>query len=90
MNIKSKTGNSISRRKILPLIGSSLIIPFLGFSKSNVVQSMIQTETDDAYQILLKSDGTTVKVKKSDLNSATIVKRNTSTKSLLNWIHKKI
>lgn len=77
----------ISRRGILPLLGSGLLIPFLGFGKTN--DSETSSPQDEEYQTLLKPDGTTVKVKVSALKKSKVVKKNVSNKSFLNWLDKK-
>ena len=79
-SIKKK---QISRRSIFPLLGSSLLIPFLGFSNNKT------TVSDEEYETLLKPDGSTVKVKVSTLKKSKIVKKNISNKSLLNWLVRK-
>ena len=86
MKDKSRKGTKISRRGMLPLLGGSLLIPFLGFSNS-VTNSIPE---DEEYTTLLKADGTAVKVKTSTLNKSKIVKKNISNKSFLNWLGKKL
>jgi len=89
MKNKSRKKLPISRRKILPLLGSTLLLPFLGLSK-NLSTNKYNSQNDDSeYQTLLRPDGTTVKVKKSVLNDAEIVKKNISNQSLLNWLGRK-
>lgn len=88
MENKSGKGKKISRRGILPIIGSGLLVPFLGFGNSDDTQQKI-VDNDEEYQTLLKPDGTTVKVKVSALQKANIVKENISNKSFLNWLDKK-
>ena len=56
----------ISRRGILAILGSSLLIPFLGFGKTINEEILISTK-DEEYQTLLKPDGTIVKVKVNTL-----------------------
>lgn len=74
----------ISRRGMLPLLGSGLLIPFLGFGKTpNIIRE------DEEFKILLKPDGTTVKVKTSVLENSKVVKKNVSNSSFLNWLDKK-
>lgn len=87
MKKKFRKGKQISRRSVLPILGGSLLIPFLGFgnNKSNIIDS-----SEDEFQTLLKPDGTTVKVKVSTLNKSKVVKKNMSNKSLLNWLGKKL
>ena len=88
MKNKSRKGKQISRRSILPILGSSLLIPFLGFSKP-VVDEIVDAE-DEEYQTLLKPDGTTVKVKVSTIQKSKTIKKNISNKSFLNWLGKKL
>ena len=85
---KSKKGVNISRRNILPILGSGLLIPFLGFGNTEVAEQN-QLEENEESQTLLKADGTTVKVKVSTLKRSKIVKKNITNKSFLNWLGKK-
>ena len=87
MKEKSKKGKQISRRGMLPLLGSTLLIPFLGFGSDNNSEPIASEE--DEYQTLLKPDGTAVKVKASTLKKSKVVKKNISNKSFLNWLGKK-
>lgn len=89
--MEKKTGkeNKISRRGVLPIIGSGLLIPFLGFGNSKNADLVLPDEKEE-YQTLLKPDGTAVKVKVSTLKKSKIVKKNISNKSFLNWLGKKI
>jgi hypothetical protein len=82
-NKNNKT--QISRRGFLPLLGSGLILPLLGFGKPT---KAISDDNED-YQTLLKPDGTTVRVKKSVLANSTIIEKNMSNKSLLGWLKNK-
>lgn len=88
MKEKSKKGKQISRRGMLPLLGSTLLIPFLGFGSNNNSEPIASEE--DEYQTLLKPDGTAVKVKVSALKKSKVVKKKISNKSFLNWLGKKI
>ncbi len=88
MKSKSRKGKQISRRGILPILGSSLLIPFLGFSKP--INDEIINSEDEEYQTLLKPDGTSVKVKVSVLKKSKVIKKNISNKSFLNWLNKKL
>lgn len=66
------------------MLGSGLLIPFLGFGKTpNIIRE------DEEFKILLKPDGTTVKVKTSVLENSKVVKKNVSNSSFLNWLDKK-
>ncbi|WP_445731320.1 hypothetical protein [Mariniflexile sp.] len=79
--------NHISRRNILPILGGSLLLPFLGFG-SNVTDSS-ETEDNGEYKILLRKDGTTVKVKTSTLKALKSEEKNISNNSLYNWLKDK-
>tara|TARA_R110000868_G_scaffold114364_3_gene306562 strand:- start:3749 stop:4015 length:267 start_codon:yes stop_codon:yes gene_type:complete len=87
MKDQSRKGKNISRRGILPLLGSGLLIPFLGFGKTDITETA--TAEDEAYQTLLKPDGTTVKVKVSTLKNSKVIKKNISNSSFLDWLNKK-
>jgi len=78
----------ISRRGLLSILSSSIFIPFLGFGNSD---NKISIEPNiDEYEILLKPDGTTVKVKKSVLNKSKVIEKNISNKSFLSWLGRKL
>jgi hypothetical protein len=76
--------NKFTRRGFLPILGGSLLLPFLGKAKPQ--DAAVQ---EDEYEILLKPDGTPVKVRKSALKKSKTVKKKISNKSLLNWLGKK-
>ena len=80
-------GKKISRRGFLPILGSTLLIPFLGFGNSIDQETSVPEE--DEYQTLLKPDGTAVKVKISTIKKSKIIKENISNKSFLSWLGKK-
>ncbi len=88
MKNKSRKGKQISRRGVLPILGSSLLIPFLGFGNSKDDKNL--TDENEEYQTLLKPDGTVVKVKVSTLKKSKIIKKNISNNSLLNWLGRKL
>ena len=90
MNNKSKKGTKISRRGILPILGSTLLIPFLGFGKSAQDEITILDEEREEYQTLLKPNGTSVKVKVSTVQNSKVIKKNISNKSFLNWLGRKL
>ena len=87
MKDNTRKGRQISRRGILPIIGSTLLIPFLGFGNSTTQETVGPEE--DEYQTLLKPDGTAVKVKMSTIKKSKIIKENISNKSFLSWLGKK-
>ena len=89
---KSRKRNQISRRGILPILGSALLMPFLGLGNpiNNEIIRADEDKKEEEYQTLLKPDGTTVKVKVSTIKKSKIVKQNISNKSFLNWLGKKL
>lgn len=87
MTGKSKKGNPISRRGILPILGSSLLIPFFGMGKP-IDDKLIETEEEE-FQTLLKPDGTIVKVRVDVLKKSKVIKKNINNKSFLKWLGKK-
>jgi len=91
MKNKSSKGKQISRRGILPILGGSLLLPFLGFGNS-ITDATIdnQDKEEEEYQTLLKPDGTTVKVKVSTIKKSKVINENISNKSFLNWLGKKL
>lgn len=82
--MKNKKGKILSRRGILPLLGGSLIIPFLGIGKTakNVVE-------EDEYETLIKPDGTAVKVKSSTVKQSKVIKSSLSNSELKSWLDNK-
>ncbi len=76
--------NKFTRRGFLPILGGSLLLPFLGEARPK----KIEQDSED-FEILLKPDGTSVKVKKSALKNADVVGKKISNKKLLNWLGKK-
>lgn len=89
MKHTTKKENQLSRRGFIPIIGSALLLPFLGFSKSENNETPIVADNEE-YQTLLKPDGTAVNVKVSTLKNAKIIKKNVSNKSFLNWLGRKL
>ncbi|MDX5584052.1 MAG: hypothetical protein QNK20_03850 [Aureibaculum sp.] len=87
MKDNTRKGKQISRRGILPIIGSTLLIPFLGFGNSTTQETV---GPEEEYQTLLKPDGTAVKVKVSTIKKSKVIKENVSNKSLLNWLGRKL
>ena len=88
MKHSSKKGKTLSRRSILPILGSSLLVPIFGFGNSN--DEPLTSPNEEEYQTLLKPDGTAVKVKVTTLNKAKVLKKNISNKSFLNWLGRKL
>jgi len=72
-----------SRRKFLPLLGGTALLPFLGFSKNKNLSKHNNLKT------LLRADGTSVQVDESVLQNARVVKKNLSNRSLLGWLKPK-
>jgi hypothetical protein len=84
-----KNQKQISRRSFLPILGTSFLLPFLGFGQSSPKKTLSKNDNDD-YQTLLKPDGTIVKVKTSTLQKSKIVNTKISNSSFLNWLNKKL
>ncbi len=82
---ETNNNKSLSRRGFLPLLGGGLLFPFLGLGKET---SKIE-ENQEEYQILLRPDGTTVKVRKSSIKNSNVVEKNISNESLLSWLKTK-
>ena len=78
-----------SRRGILPILGGSLLLPFIGTANPDKDPNQTDDEQTE-YKTLLKPDGTAVKVKLNTLKKSKVVKKNISNKSFLNWIGKKL
>ncbi|WP_222983850.1 hypothetical protein [Flagellimonas meishanensis] len=87
MASKPDKGKKISRRGILPILGSTLLIPFVGYDQSGDKNK--EDIGEDGYETLLRPDGTTVKVKISALKKSKIVKKNISNTTFLDWLGKK-
>lgn len=88
MKDKSKNRHKISRRRILPILGGTFLLPFFGFNQDP--PSVADLPEEEEYETLLKPDGTTVKVKVRALKSSKIVKKNISNTSFLQWLGKKV
>ncbi|MEL4455125.1 hypothetical protein [Lutimonas vermicola] len=89
MDSKKPNGKLFSRRGILPILGGSLLVPFIGAAQRDVETSELE-EKETEYKTLLRPDGTAVKVKVSALEKSKVVKKKISNKSFLNWIGKKL
>jgi len=89
MDKKTNKEKLISRRGMFPILGSTLLIPFLGFGNSKI-DNHKNLDGDEEFQTLLKPDGTTVRINNSTLKKSKIIKENISNKSLLNWLGKKL
>jgi len=88
MRDKSRNRQKISRRRILPILGGTLLLPIFGFNQVHPTSADFPEEEE--YETLLKPDGTTVKVKVKALKSSKVLKKNISNSSFLNWLGKKI
>jgi hypothetical protein len=86
MTQKPKKGKAISRRGIFPLLGSSLLLPFLGYNQETTPEKIPEEEE---YETLLKPDGTIVKVKASALKNSKVIKKNIPNSTFLQWLGKK-
>lgn len=90
MNEKTKKGIQFSRRGILPLLGSTLLLPILGFGKTSLDDEIIASDENEEYQTLLKPDGTAVRVKVSTVKNSKILQKNISNESFLSWLGRKL
>lgn len=90
MDEKTKKGTQISRRGILPLLGSTLLLPLLGFGKTSTIDEITVPDENEEYQTLLKPDGTAVRVKVSTVKNSKIIQKNISNESFLNWLGRKL
>jgi hypothetical protein len=72
--------NKFSRRKFLPLLGGTALLPIFGFTKID------KTPKTGNKKTLLKADGTPVLIDENVLRNAKIVSKNISNKSLLGWL----
>ena len=86
MTHKPKKGKAISRRVIFPLLGSSLLLPFLSYNQETTPEKIAEEEE---YKTLLKPDGTIVKVKASALKNSKVIKKNIPNSTFLQWLGKK-
>ena len=90
MNEKTKKGVQISRRGILPLLGSTLLLPLIGFGKTSTIDEIVTPDENEEYQTLLKPDGTAVRVKVSTVKNSKIIQKNVSNESFLSWLGRKL
>ncbi len=89
MDSKKPKGKLFSRRGILPILGGSLLFPFISAAQRDAETNQLE-EKETEYKTLLRPDGTAVKVKVSTLENSKVVKKKISNKSFLNWIGKKL
>ena len=85
-----KKDASLTRRGVFPLLGTSLLLPLLGYSKEEPRAKLKKNEGAEEYETLLKPDGTIVKVKVSALKKSKVVKKNVPNSTFLKWLDKKI
>jgi hypothetical protein len=90
MSDQQKNEKHISRRGLLPLLGSAFLIPLFGFGNTVNDKDIKEEVKEEEYQTLLKPDGTTVKVKVSTIKKSKVVEKNISNSSFLNWLGKKL
>ncbi|MGB5378025.1 hypothetical protein [Muriicola sp.] len=86
MSQKPKKGNAISRRGLFPLLGSSLLLPFIGYQQEAAPEESVEEEE---YKTLLKPDGTIVKVRASAVKNSKVIKKNIPNSTFLQWLGKK-
>lgn len=81
---KQPKTKQFSRGKFLATLGSISLLPLLSHAKT--IEQL--DPTNDEYDVLLKRDGTTVKVKKGVLNKSKTVKNNLNNSAMLKWLKK--
>ena len=84
MKKKSTETRAMGRRKVLPILGTGLLLPLLPASAQES-----ESKEDQEYVTLLKPDGTAVKVKASKLKKSKVVRKNISNTELRQWLDKK-
>ncbi len=77
----TKSKNQISRRQLFSALGL-MLVPLAAKPKA-------VTKDPEEYQILLKPDGTTVKVASSTLKKSKVVRKKLSNKGFYQWLKKK-
>lgn len=83
----SDSNKKMPRRKLLPLLMGTLILPFVGMGKSaDPNPQPAPAEDEGEYQTLLKADGTVVKVPRKSVAQARVVQKNISNGALLGWL----
>lgn len=83
--MKKKLKNkNISRKKFLLSLGG---LPILTLVSTPKVREKAESDLDE-FDILLKSDGNTVKVKKSILDKSIIVKNRIDNQTMKSWLKK--
>ena len=93
MTDQSENKRKFSRRRILPILGSTFLLPLFGFGETNskpTIEKEKNIDNGEEYQTLLKPDGTIVKVKTSTVKNSKVIKKNISNSSFLNWLSKKL
>lgn len=78
-----KSNSKVSRKQMLALLGSFFVLPAIAKPKKAVADSPKDLE----YEILLKPDGTTVKVPKNVINKSRVLNEKVSNKSLFHWLN---
>jgi len=88
MKNRNNTEMPITRRSLMALLMSGILVPYLGFGNNPAQSGKRQQEDDERYQHFLKADGTVVRVKRKAARRARVLKKNVTNKSLLAWLNK--
>ena len=83
-----KTGKSFSRRRILTLVGSGVLLSCLGFGQGPQTDRTESRVDDEEYDTFLKADGAVVRVKRKSSRRAKVLSKKLSNKTLLRWLGK--
>lgn len=86
MKKEIKQTRKLGRNKFLTALGGLLLIPFV--SKAQAFEIKETTPEDEEYHILLRPDGTTVKVRKNNLKNSQTIKNSLNNKDLKSWLKK--
>lgn len=86
MKNNKKSDSRVKRGKFIASLGSLMLIPFIGRAQTS--ESKEKEENNADYQILLKPDGTTVKVRRNKLEKSKKIQSNLSNSALKHWLKK--
>ncbi len=88
-NEDDKPTKKFARGKFLTVLGSALLIPLVSKAQALGIKEEEPADTGEAdYQILLKPDGSTVKVKRQNLDKSKTIKNKLSNPALKSWLKK--
>lgn len=83
-----KPKNKLARGRFLTVLGSALLLPFLSRAQVLAIEDDTTDTDNEDYQILLKPDGSTVKVKVNHLKKSKTIKNGLTNSALKSWLNK--